>query len=46
MSLASKPVTGSLNVTMNSIGERDVGSSWPAAWSIVTVGGVVSDHET
>ena len=38
-SLPSNPVTGSENTTSNTIGDDDVGSSWPAAWSTVTDGG-------
>src|SRR5438046_4921609 len=37
-----KPLTGSLKTAVKLIGELLVGSAWPAAWSIVTVGGVVS----
>src|SRR5438477_3960540 len=37
-----KPLTGSLRTAVKLIGELLVGSAWPAAWSIVTVGGVVS----
>src|SRR2546426_2417143 len=37
-----KPLTGSLNTAVKLIGEALVGSAWPAAWLIVTVGGVVS----
>src|SRR5437762_236371 len=37
-----KPLTGLLNTAVKLIGELLVGSAWPAAWSIVTVGGVVS----
>src|SRR5947208_4679450 len=37
-----KPLTGLLNTAVKLIGEALVGSAWPAAWSIVTVGGVVS----
>src|SRR5688572_22893228 len=36
----AKPVTASLNVTVKRIGEAEVGSACPAAWLIVTVGGV------
>src|SRR5947207_9752636 len=39
---AVKPLTGLLNTAVKLIGELLVGSAWPAAWSIVTVGGVVS----
>ena len=35
-------VTGSLNTTVKMIGEPLVGSAWPAAWSIVTVGATLS----
>src|SRR5439155_24407312 len=41
-SVPVKPVTGSLNTAVKLIGEALVGSAWPAAWLIVTVGGVVS----
>src|SRR5947207_1601382 len=37
-----KPLTGLLNTAVKLIGEVLVGSAWPAAWSTVTVGGVVS----
>ncbi len=37
-----KPVTGSLNTTVKRMGVLFVGSAWPTAWSIVTVGGVTS----
>ena len=37
-----KPVTASLNDDREVIGEPFVGSAWPAAWLIVTVGAVVS----
>src|SRR6266513_1596783 len=37
-----KPLTGLLNTAVKLIGKLLVGSAWPAAWSIVTVGGVVS----
>src|SRR5437867_4052326 len=37
-----KPLTGLLNTAVKLIGELLVGSAWPAAWLIVTVGGVVS----
>ena len=37
-----KPVTASLNTTVKLIGEALVGSAWPAAWLIVTVGRVGS----
>src|SRR5436853_5220832 len=40
-----KPLTGLLNTAVKLIGELLVGSAWPAAWSIVTVGGVVSPTE-
>ena len=36
----AKPVTGSLKTTVKWIGEAFVGSAWPAAWLIVTVGAV------
>src|SRR5687767_10511392 len=36
----AKPVTASLNVTVKRTGEAEVGSACPAAWLIVTVGGV------
>ena len=42
MSLAVKPVTVSLKVTVKLIGLVLVGSAWPAAWLIVTLGGTVS----
>src|SRR5439155_474260 len=41
-SVPVKPLTGSLNTAVKLIGEALVGSAWPAAWLIVTVGGVVS----
>src|SRR6185369_13935171 len=41
-SLLAKPLTGSLNTTVKSIGEVLAGSACPAAWLIVTVGAVVS----
>src|SRR4029077_21013312 len=37
-SAAVKPSTGSENSTSNPIGESAVGSGWPTAWLIVTVG--------
>src|SRR5204863_405764 len=37
-----KPLTGSLKTAVKLIGELLVGSTWPAAWLIVTEGGVVS----
>src|SRR5437016_3422016 len=37
-----KPLTGSLKTAVKLIGEALVGSAWPAAWLIVTVGGVAS----
>src|SRR5947208_1252001 len=37
-----KPLTGLLNTAVKLIGGALVGSAWPAAWSIVTVGSVVS----
>src|SRR6266480_1818778 len=37
-----KPLTGSLNTAVKLIGELLVGSAWPAAWLMVTAGGVVS----
>src|SRR5262249_26348905 len=42
MSPAVNPVTVSLNVTVKLIGLALVGSVWPAAWLIVTVGAAVS----
>ncbi len=39
---ATKSVTGSLKTTVKSIGEALVGSAWPLAWSMVTVGAVLS----
>ena len=42
MSLAAKPVTVSLKVTVKLIGLVFVGSAWPAAWLIVTLGAVLS----
>ena len=42
MSPAVKPVTVSLKVTVKLIGLALVGSPWPAAWLIVTLGAVVS----
>src|SRR5947207_14194809 len=38
-----KPLTGSLNTAVKLIGELLVGSAWPAAWLIVTEGGVASE---
>ena len=38
MSLAAKPVTVSLKATVKLIGLVLVGSAWPAAWLIVTLG--------
>ena len=43
MSLAVKPVTVSLKATVKLIGLVLVGSACPAAWLIVTLGGMVSD---
>src|SRR5881396_2190686 len=37
-----KPLTGLLKTAVKLIGEALVGSAWPAAWLIVTEGGVVS----
>src|SRR6266513_1704461 len=37
-----KPLTGPLKTAVKLIGELLVGSAWPAAWLIVTVGGVAS----
>ena len=37
-----KPVTASLNTTVKLIGLALVGSAWPPAWLIVTVGGTLS----
>jgi hypothetical protein len=37
-----KPLTGLLKTAVKLIGEALVGSAWPAALSIVTVGGVAS----
>src|SRR5439155_3250029 len=37
-----KPLTGSLKTAVKLTGELLVGSTWPAAWLIVTEGGVVS----
>ena len=42
MSLAAKPVTVSLKVTVKLIGLVLVGSAWPAAWLIVTLGATLS----
>ena len=42
MSPAVKPVTVSLKVTVKLIGLALVGSAWPAAWLIVTLGCVLS----
>jgi hypothetical protein len=36
------PVTDSLNTTVKSTADADVGSACPAAWSMVTVGAVTS----
>src|SRR5215213_5395610 len=41
-SLVTNPVTDSLNVTVKLMGDPLVGSAWPAACSITTVGAVVS----
>ncbi len=41
-SAAAKPLTASLNTAVKLIGDALAGSAWPAAWSIVTVGGVLS----
>ena len=38
----TKSVTGSLKTTVKLIGEVPVGSAWPTAWLIVTVGAVTS----
>ena len=38
----AKPVTASLNTTVKLIGLPLVGSAWPAAWLIVTVGAALS----
>src|SRR5438046_9799184 len=38
-----KPLTGSLKTAVKLIGELLVGSAWPAAWLIVTAGGVASE---
>ena len=38
----AKPVTVSLKVTVKLIGLALVGSAWPAAWLIVTLGAVLS----
>src|SRR5207248_164535 len=37
-----KPLTGPLKTAVKLIGELFVGSAWPAAWLIVTAGGVAS----
>src|SRR5947207_12948460 len=37
-----KPLTGPLKTAVKLIGEALVGSAWPTAWLIVTVGGVAS----
>ena len=42
ISVASKPVTGSLNVTVKFMGEVAVGSVCAVASLMVTVGGVLS----
>src|SRR6266480_1571038 len=42
LSVLVKPLTGSLKTAVKLIGELLVGSAWPAAWLIVTEGGVVS----
>ena len=41
---ASKPVTGSLNVTVNRTGDEPVGLAWVAARSIVTFGAAPSNR--
>lgn len=40
----AKPVTGSLNVTRNTIGSTAVGDTWPGARVIVPVGFTLSVH--
>jgi len=42
ISVASKPVTGSLNVTVKFMGEVAVGSVCAVAWLMVTVGTIPS----
>src|SRR5437773_11644605 len=41
-----KPLTGLLNTAVKLIGELLVGSAWPAAWLIVTVGGLALETVT
>src|SRR5437667_11365927 len=41
-----KPLTGSLKTAVKLIGEALVGSAWPAAWLIVTVGGLALETVT
>ena len=38
----AKPVTDSLKTTVKLMGLALVGSAWPAAWSMVTVGATLS----
>ena len=42
MSEARKPTTSSLNTTVKVMGEAKVGSAWPTALLIVTVGAIES----
>src|SRR6187200_2094578 len=42
-SVPAKPTTGSLNTTLKRIGDALVGSAWPEAWLIVTVGTMLSN---
>src|SRR2546422_8702600 len=37
-----KPLTGALKTALKLIGEALVGSAWPAAWLIVTLGGLAT----
>ena len=41
-----KPVTGSVKTAVNTIGLTFVGSGWPTAWLMVTLGGPVSQVTT
>src|SRR5438046_1260543 len=41
-----KPLTGLLNTAVKLIGKLLVGSAWPAAWLIVTVGGLALETVT
>ncbi len=45
-SVASNPVTLSLNIAVKLIVVAEVGSAWPAAWLIVTVGRATVDEKS